>query len=417
MAMAAATQRRRSTATRRSPREWAVRGALAIVAGIAGYICVAQTLAQAVAGNDPAIAWRLASGNGRIAARLAASLSGAEATPGDRLRADSLARGALLNDATAVQAVSTLGINAELRGDAARARRLFAYSQKLSRRDLQTQLWAIEQAVARNDIPGALHHYDIALRTNTDSWDLLFSVLGQATTDPAIRAALVRTLSDQPKWGASFIAYTAGHSPNPSATATLFTGLARAGVDVPEGARAPVVNALIERGAIDAAWSYYATATPGAVRNGSRDPRFTGSTEAPSLLDWIATDDGSIATSIQRGKDGGVFDFAAPASVGGALLRQVQLLSPGTYRLAGVSSGIEQAAEALLYWSLTCRTSRRELGRVVVPASAQAGGRFDGRLVVPADCPVQELTLIARPSDSVGGLTGQIERVQMVPVR
>lgn len=409
--------RRISPRVRRSSRQWAIRGGLAAAAMAVGYFSVVHTLAQVVAFNNPALAHSLAPSDGRIAAKLAASLSGPDATSADRGRADTLARAALSDDALAVQAVSTLGIDAQLRGNSAQAQRLFAYSQKLSRRDLQTQLWAIEVAVARSDVAGALHHYDIALRTSTDSWELLFSVLGKATTNPVIRAALVSTLSQRPIWGASFIAYNAAHSPNPEATAALFTELRQVGLSIADGARAPIINALIERGALDQAWRYYATGRSNAVRNSSRDPYFTGRTEAASMLDWVAVDDGSIASSIQRGDAGGVFDFAAPASVGGALLRQVQLLLPGNYRITGLSSGIEQAADALPYWSLSCRKDDKELGRVVVPVSSQAQGRFEGRFVVPSGCPVQVLTLIARPSDAVGGVTGQIRRVQLVPAR
>lgn len=409
--------RRSSSQVRRSPAQWASRGGLAAAAAAIGCFSVAHTLAQVVARDKPAMAHRLAPGDGRIAARLAAFLSGADAKSADRGRADKLARGALLDDALAVQAVSTLGINAELRGNSAQAQRLFAYSQKLSRRDLQTQLWAIEAAVARGDIAGALHHYDVALRTSTDSWELLFPVLGEATTDPAIRAALVGTLSQRPIWGDPFITYTAARSPDPQATAALLTDLRRTGFSIPDGARAPIINALIEQGALEEAWRFYVAGNPGAVRYSSRDPRFTNSTDAPSLLDWVPIDDGSITTSIQRDKTGGVFDFAAPATVGGALLRQVQLLSPGSYRITGVSSGIEQAAVALPYWSLSCRKDGKELGRVVVPMSSQAEGQFDGRFIVPTGCPVQVLTLIARPSDAIGGVTGQIRRVQLVQIR
>lgn len=408
---------RRNPRNRRAPRQWAIRGGLAAAAVIVGYLSVSHTLAQVMVRTDPVTAHRLASGDGRITARLATFLSGADATPADRRRADMLARKALLNDALAVQAVSTLGLNAYLRGDLAQTRRLLAYSQKLSRRDLQTQLTAIEEAAARGDVAGTLYHYDVALRTNTDSWDLLFPVLGAATIDPTIQTALVATLSRRPMWGDSFIAYTAAHSPDPQATAALLTKLRQAGLNIADGARAPIINALIEQGALDQAWRYYAAGTPGAVRNSSRDPYFTGRTDAPSLLDWVPIDDGSIATSIQRGDAGGVFDFAAPASVGGALLRQTQMLSPGNYRITGVSSGIEQAADALPYWSLSCRKDGKEFGQVVVPTSSQAKGQFEGQFVVPAECPVQVLTLIARPSDAIGGVTGQIRRVQLVPAR
>jgi hypothetical protein len=352
----------------------------------------------------------LAPGDARIAARLAISLSDAEATPADRQRADLIAREAVLRDATAVLAVVALGINAEVRGDRSQARRLFAYSQDLSRRVLQAQLWGIEDAVARNDVAEALRHYDIALRVKSASAaDLLYPVLASATTDPAIRAELVKTLAANPDWAQSFIAYMAGRGPDPRTTAAFFLSLSRVGVPVPETARTPVINALIGGGFLDAAWRYYATTGRAGDRRASRDPRFAIDSEAPSPLDWTPINDGSVTTSIQ----GGVFSFAAPAGIGGPLLQQLQLLPPGAYRIVGHSSEIDQEARARPYWVLICRKDGRELGRVLLPNSADANGRFSGRFSVPPGCPVQMLMLVARPSDAVAGLSGRIDHVQL----
>ena len=132
--------------------------------------------------------------------------------------------------------------------------------------------------------------------------------------------------------------------------------------------------------------------------------------ERPSQLDWAPINDGGLTTSIQSG----VFDFAAPASVGGPMLRQLQMLPPGSYRLTGHSIGIEQADGARPYWVLTCQ-SGRELGRVEVPNSSVSNGNFTGVFSVPADCPMQILMLMARPSDAVAGLSGQFDQVALVP--
>lgn len=396
-------------------RQWTGRGALAAVAAIIGYFSVENSLSQVLAHTNLVTAHHLTPYDGRIAAKLALSLAGVHATSADRDRADMLAREALLGEPLAVPAISTLGINAELRGKKLQARQLFDYSQRLSRRDLQTQLWAIEDAVERRDIASTLHHYDIALRTNTTSWDLLFSVMNAATTLPAIRVELVQTLLQKPIWAESFLLYAGSHAPDPEATAALFTNLGRAGMTIADGARAPLIDALIQQGALEQAWRFYAINIPSAAREISRDPNFTNKTDAPSMLDWVPVDDGTVSATIQRGATGGIFGFVAPASVGGPLLRQVQLLPPGVYHITGVSSGIEQNLNALPYWSLTCRDQGKELGRVLVPNSSQNSGRFSGQFDVPKGCRVQDLTLVARPSDAVSGVTGQIRRIQLTP--
>ena len=293
-----------------------------------------------------------------------------------------------------------------------RARALFDYAQYLSRRSLQVQLWAIEDAVARGDIPGALRHYDIALRTKRDASALLFPVLTSAIVDPTVRNAVATTLARRPVWGQGFVNFVASNGTDPLASAALFDDLRRRDVAISNGANAIVIAALLDTGRFDAAWSYYAGIRGGADRRKSRDPRFTATLDEPSPLDWLLSDAAGISTSIQRGSDGGIFDFAVGPSIGGVLLRQAQLLLPGNYVLEGRSIGIDQPADTLPYWVVSCRDGR-ELGRVIMPASASAGGRFAGRFSVPDDCPMQVLSLIARPSSAVAGLVGQIDRVTL----
>lgn len=406
---------RRSDLSRRTPREWAVRGVLAVAALAAGYASVARTRALTIRASDIATAAALAPGDGRITALRAASLAGPDATARDRAAADRLARRALRQDPTAVTAAATLGLDAQVRGDTAAARRLFAYAEALSRRDLPTQLWAIEDAVARDDIPGVLRHYDIALRTSSKAAALLFPVLGSAIAEPPVRVALVATLAQRPRWSDLFIEHVAANGADPLATAQLFRGLRRAGVPIAGVSQSLLVNTLAARGALDAAWSYYAAIRPGADRRRSRDPGFTADIAVPTVFDWVPANADGLSAAIQRVGDGGLVDIAAPATVGGVLLRQTQMLPAGTYRLSGRSAGIEQAADAQPYWALTCADGR-ELGRVVMGNSAVAGGAFAGALTVPAGCPVQVLALVARPSDAVGGLSGQVERAALGPV-
>ncbi|MBC9030960.1 hypothetical protein IAG41_01000 [Sphingomonas sp. JC676] len=396
----------------RSPIEWGVRIVLVAIVAVLGYYCVTFSLAQVLAKANPALAHRLAPYDGRITAAYAATFAGPEASAVDRARADQLARLALRQDPTAVIAVSSLGLNTQVRGNTASARRLFAYAQKLSRRDLRTQLWSVEDSVAQGDIPAALRWYDVTLRTSPEMGELLFPVLASASEDPAIRTELIRTLARKPQWGEHFLNFVPGNAPDPRTTAAFFLSLHRAGVAVPERSRASTVDALVAKGYYDEAWAYYASIRPGTDRQRSRDPRFTASLAVPTLLDWVAMDDGGVTASIQDG----MFDFAAPSGVGGTMLRQAQLLAPGTYRLSGHSDGIDQTQAARPYWALTCK-DQQPLARFALPNSSEAGGNFSTTFNVPSGCPLQTLTLVAQPSDAVSGLSGRIDRVELVRVR
>jgi len=406
---------RRGARVQRSAAEWRARAMLAIAAAVLGTLSVSHSLAYMMRIAAVEHAHLLAPWDGRITALLSAKLSGPEASVADRRRADDLARQALQQDPTAVPAVATLVINAEIRGDTATARKIFTYSEMLSRRDLRTRIWAIEDAVARGDIPGALRNYDIALRTSRIAPDLLFPVLITAIADGNIRAALVRTLAARPAWGDQFIAYVSGNGPDARATARLFEALQKRRIVQSEGATAALVTRLLTEGHVDDAWRYYSSVTPGVDRRQSRDSQFVANRATPSAFDWNLVSDSGIVATIQRGERGGIFDFSVPSSLGGPLLEQMQWLPPGSYLLEGHSIGIDQPDATLPYWVLHCGEGR-ELGRVVVPASTQNNGRFSGHFRVPADCPVQHLILMARATEQMTGTTGQVDRVRLRPI-
>lgn len=401
---------RRGTWAQYSSAEMRSRIGLALVALLLAGASVLYSLAQVVARGDPATAYMLAPYSGRITAVYASKLSEIATTVGQRARADDFARRALQRDATAVPAIATLGIDAEMRGDVSQARRAFAYARSLSRRDIRTQLWSIEDAVRREDIAGALDEYDVTLRVLPRLSEMLYPVLATASSDPAIRPELIRVLARRAPWGESFISYMGRAIPDPPSTSVLFSALKQSRVTVPQPAWTGLINALIESRRYDDAWSTYARVRPGADRQRARSLALAGSLEAPSLLDWITLEDGGTAATIQKG----VFDFAVPASVGGPVLRQLQLLRPGQYRLSGHSANIDLPDNARPYWMLTCRQGA-EVGRVTMTNSAAANGLFSGFVTVPADCPVQELVLIVPPTDTIGGTSGQIDRFQLDP--
>jgi len=423
MAMAAIVQqlslpkvvRRRGSLSKRSAKEWGVRGALVVLAMSLGGISIANSLAEVVKGNDPARAHALAPGNGKITALLAEKELGEASVERASSETVQLARLAVRQDPTAVQAVATLGLQAIMQHNPTMARRLFTYSQQLTRRDLQTQIWAIEDAVTRGEVADALRHYDIALRTSKRAPDLLFPVLSKAIIDTDVRTGLVAILAKKPGWSPQFINYLANSNSSPEVSAIFLAQLQQAGVRAPQDAVAATINSLLASQSFEIAWRFYASVRPGVDRRRSRNPQFSSDVATPSQFDWTPANDAAINTSIQRDGRHGLFDFLVPSSVGGTLLTQLQMLPPGRYKLEGRSTGINQRAQTAPYWVLSCHGGG-ELGRIEIPNSTQSDGAFAGQLQVPGTCPVQMLALIARASDGVGGSSGQINRVQLSPV-
>lgn len=409
---------KKSALAGRSPREWAARGALALGLLVLGYSATASSLGQILLKTDPERAHAIAPGNGVILAGYARDVFSRAPTADPESLPATLARRALLADPTAVEALIVLGSQAQLRGDLAQSDRIFAYSTALSRRELNPQIRAIEEAVNRGDIADALRHYDIALRASHNTASIFYPTLSAALSEPRIREELLRILETQPVWRDAFVAYAANIAIEPEGTIALFREGRDVGLEPDYNLRASLVNALVTRGRVEAAWDYYRSfhSEDGVAlpRDRSRDPEFVLQAGTRAAFDWQVTDDSRLGTAILNEGESGLLDFAVTPGASGVLVSQMQVLSPGSYRLVGISRGVEQPVRSRPYWALTCGEGR-ELGRAILPNSAQDGGRFTGRFIVPQGCSVQTLALVARSTDDILGVAGQIERVQLVP--
>jgi hypothetical protein len=399
----------------RSGREWVLRGVLALALLMLAGMSLARTAGVVFYKGNAELGHQLAPWDGRVTAFLARSLASSSASERQRARSDDLARRALRQEPTAIAATTALGINALTRNDTPEARVAFGYALSLSRRDLPTQLWAIEDAVARDDVPGALRHYDFALRSSRHAPDLLFPILATAIQDPKVRQAVVTVLLGKPRWSDAFVEFLADRGPRPEASALLLLDMRRSGLVVPAGPQAELVDLLARSVSPDRAWAYFAQIRSGATRDQSRDPQFNVNEAARTTFDWSPLEVPGASSSIQRGDKGGVYDFSVPPSLDGPILQQKQLLPQGAYRLEGISQNIDRSSgQPGPYWVLRCEDGR-ELGRVDVPAPGRQDGAFSGRIVVPQGCPRQVLTFVARSTGAPAGVSGQILRALLLP--
>ncbi|MCB8835101.1 hypothetical protein LJD42_26475, partial [Escherichia coli] len=111
---------------------------------------------------------------------------------------------ALARSPVDARAARVLGLFDALRARNRAAQFAFYYAQRLSRRDLPTQMWLIEQSVDQNDIPSALSHYHIAMRTSQTSRAILIPVLADAAENPAVAKPLAQLLRQRPNWWLDF---------------------------------------------------------------------------------------------------------------------------------------------------------------------------------------------------------------------
>lgn len=370
---------------------------LALAAALVGLWIGKLTLAAAMLHQDPLQASRLDPGNASAIA--AAARQSMEAGKVAQARRDAIA--ALRRDPTAVAAVQTLGITAR---DPATARGWLDYAERLSRRELQTNLWAIEYYVARSDTAAVLRRYDLALRTSVSARDTLFPILGQAIADPTVARALVTRLAAAPFWKDAFLDFVAADERTAPLQAARFLATVRQhGMAIPPAGLSALVFRALNAGRPDIAWYAYSLKRPSADRRRSRNPNFAEQLDNPAMFDWTMADDGGILARIVREGTGSFLEVEASPGAGGLAAQQFQMLPPGAYQLR--VAGQSGPAKAVT-WTLTCEDGT-DLARVAGQGSARA--------TVPPGCRRQSLKLDVYAGDLPDGVHARFAHASIVP--
>ena len=378
-------------------------------------VTVAVTSASLLRTRQPQAALAVAPFDARAKAALAGQKLGLNPQRGDVLQAAEMSRQALARDPTVVEAWRNLAFVAAVTGRQVEARRLFGLSQRLSRRDPSTQLWLIEDAVQRNDIPGALGHYDIALRTSPALADTLVPILVTATSDAPVSAELAKLLARDPPWAGQYFRYLAGMLPSGEAAADL---LAR----VPPQVRARhmdwlplLVPKAIEARDYQAAWRIYTMLTRGEGGALVRDGAFARANTFPPLeWEFISTADFRSEPAGGSGDDAGLRVTASTGAIG-TVVRQLLLLRPGVYRLSSVSATGQGPSAERLVWQVRCAGSNSNLAMLDVTPVQSRQNRFQREFRVPAsNCEAQWLALEVAAPETPGGIEAWVRQVDIV---
>ena len=351
--MATATVRRTmhnapDGAARRFPEKprfpaWLVlKGAVLLVAGALAFVL---TLPFATSGASSVGGFQTAQSIARTAARLIRP----DSSPADFAQAQALSLAALRRSPGDVVALRTLGLVADEQGKVRFAGQIFSTVERLSRRDLATQLWMIEDRVRQGDVRGALRHYDIAMRTSLDARKLLAPVIAQASNDGAIAQAVAGRMAKRPDWWPAVFDAMIASAPA-AAVLNVADQMRLRPADPIEGWRlSAALRKIADAGDAGAALRLYSKIAPQAARAPLRAPGFDDDAGLAPFA-WALTDQyGAAAVRERREGAQGVASLSLIARPGGGglLARQLMALAPGRYAMslrAGALSATPTAA-------------------------------------------------------------------------
>jgi hypothetical protein len=370
-----------------------------VVAGLLLWFVIVVTMAGVFRDRLPALALRFAPFDARAQAnsgqRLLASPRGRDrAAP-----ARALATAALRRDATVVDAAALLGLSFGLKGDVAHAERSFQYASQLSRRNVVSQLWLLERDVQRNNIPGALSHFDRVLRTSPAMHAMLLPILSSASAEPPIARELNRMLRGRPNWGPDFISALLMQQSNPQALYRVTQGLLRPSEVREREQLGILLTRLTEQSAFDLAWSAYVAARPERRAGGSG--LWNGDfAQEPGLapFDWsFAADATQIPERRLRSGDDFALYLPTGATTEAESARQLVRLAPGRYTISAAVGNVPQDASSRPRLTVRCAPApSAELARTDFPRVPAGGGRLSASFAVPGNCRYQWISVWVR---------------------
>lgn len=401
------------------------RGAPAIVSGALTLILALAAIAWAIKVDltasfryhSPNLALLLSPGDARALAIESDAVFRRSQDSNSLALVEQLSRRSLRREVTMPVALRSLALVAAARGDQARANRLMAYSDKLSRRDIPTQLWLIERSVNANDVQGALDHFDKALRASPASWAILMPILVKATDDPSLVGPIATLVSRYSPWRYNFFDALVKDGPSAENLARLERLVDASTLPL----NGDILYALEQRymrdNAYGLAWDLYRRRLttvrgerPDQVRNGDfdRDPGLTPFEWSSPALANISSYRDAVP------KEGEALIWRIEPGAAGEVTRQLILLSQGRYQLRVRGGVLSPGVAAHPEWTVACLDDHStNLGSMEAIGSGTRSMNF----TVPPTCPGIWLVLHLETNDAPGLSEGWIDKIAIVPVK
>jgi hypothetical protein len=390
------------------------------LAAIAFYLVLAVSIAGAVGGFAPNRALSWVPSDAWAQGRAATEILSADRSPPARAAAARLARRSLSRDPTVVSAMRALGTEADQRGDAGTALHFMITAQRLSRRDLATQIWLINHYYGRRDIPRLIGHFDIAMQSSAEGLDVLVPLLVNISGDPQAIPPIARALSHDPTWRMAFLRQLATEGPTDDAATTLIAReLDPRDPDERQFLQRAIAH-FVDQDSYSQAWRLYvgasgARAAParlaeGFERRGDWRP-----------FDWDLASETELRAEVAPrpdGRDGNALSLVAYNGRSGPVARRLLHLPAGRFRLSADFGSIPADRFDRPHVKLACarETAAAEALLDLQPPSAGVGvERLSAAFAVPADCAWQWLSIEVAGGGPAPVSSPWIDNVTIVP--
>lgn len=384
------------------------------------YSSFSAALATIAASTNPQLALKFAPENPTAHVVYADSLASGEADLRILSQLKSHAKASLLTQAInprGLRLLSTAVVNG--RNEQHRIR-LLQLAEKLSRREIGTQILLIEQGAQTDNINETLRHYDVALTTKEEVKATLFPVLASAIEDPAINQAFARYFSSGRLWVPEFTSYKFARDKNSNAlaTATLAT---RSKVSFPEF---ETFKPLFFDRALRT--DQLATARKFNARYRVVDPSLLTSASFPSSFDTKDALAGwrlfelpyALPQFVQEAPNKPLrLNVVASSGARGLIASKLLVLKPGSYRFYARYGNVALVSGASISWALKCLNDERLPVVWQSSATPVATLQYAQPVTIPEQCRAQALDLIISAAGDQSESSMDIVSVVLAPTQ
>ncbi|WP_417620891.1 tetratricopeptide repeat protein [Parasphingorhabdus sp.] len=292
-----------------------------------------------------------------------------------------LAKTAFQHEPTAYQAVRFMAFVLASRERENDARKLMQNTVRLTKRDRVANMWFVTDYGEKGDLKSVLHYYDLALRTNAESANLLFPLMAQALTEKKAIDPFKQMLSLNPPWAPDFW-HRLARSPDSIENASLLRmAQQKDGMANPADNDAAIIKLLVANGKWEQAHKFFTALTttrPSNSKAALQNQSFGESSEYPPF-DWEIFSSGEYGAVIDD-SSGALLVSALPKTQG-LVARQLFRMDSGLYGLTVKSTDLEGPTKPL--WKVVIRCAEKLMPKDVVLEKLIQTSNIDESFAVP----------------------------------
>lgn len=264
------------------------------------------------------------------------------------------ARASLVSRPLNASLLSFYGLRAASIGQSGLANALMASADTVSRRDVFSQLWMIEQKSGADDVKGAVRHYNALLSVHPETHATLLPVLVSAVAYPEVRDALRPYLELGARWSVPFLDLSSQSADVGQYRDLLEPIASRLRGDEYAASNARIIYRMLQSGLAGDAWKLFSLVAPDVDVGVFRAFAPGGANLDPKWLplSWTLGQSEDISASIDG--DGSIDVTVAPTARGLIASRDVAVTPFSTYVLGHRSIYEPGSPRASLRWSAYC---------------------------------------------------------------